>query len=137
MLGPVCVVIAEDNFVLRRVVVDYLATFGIVSIEAGTEAEAWSALVTRQVDVLVLDMVLSNPRLVLPLLQRIQKEPNMRGIPVIITTAFKIDSLRSSEGGDCLTDYSILQKPYDLCQLRRTIVQASDKHRKPVTPYVS
>jgi CheY-like chemotaxis protein len=73
MLGPVCIVIAEDNYVLRRVVVQYLATFGITAIEAGTETEAWSALATGGADVLVLDMLISSTRTMLPFLQRIRK----------------------------------------------------------------
>jgi len=137
MLGSVCIVIAEDNYVLRRVVVEYLATFGITAIEAGTETEAWSALTTSVVDVLVLDMIVSSTRTMLPFLRRIQKEPNMQDMPVVVTTAFEIESLRLSEEGSCLADCFILQKPYDLCQLRRTIIQALGKSRKRFEPSVS
>ena len=130
MLGSVCIVIAEDNHVLRRVVVEYMATFGITAIEAGTETEAWSALATSGVDVLVLDMLISSTRTMLPFLQRLQKEPDMQDIPVVVTTAFQIESLRSSDEGNCPAECFILQKPYDLCQLRRAIIQALGKSRK-------
>lgn len=77
MLGPRCVVIAEDNFALRKVIVDYLATFGIGAIEAGSESEAWSALMNGPVDALVLDLILSSTWVVLPFLKRIQREPHI------------------------------------------------------------
>jgi len=137
MPGPMCVVIAEDNQALRKVIVDYLAAFGIMSIEARTESEAWSALMTRQVDVLVLDMILSSTWLVLPFLQRMRQEPSIRSIPVIVTTAFEIDTLRSSDGGNYLEECSILEKPYDLCRLRRTIIKASARNPQSPTVHVS
>jgi CheY-like chemotaxis protein len=134
MLGPICVVIAEDNSVLRRVAVDYLASFGIRAIEAGNESEAWLALINSPVDVLVLDLILSSPWLMFPFLKRMRKEPHIRNIPVIVTTAFQVDSLHSSPEGACLVDCSILQKPYDLCQLRRIIVQAFGKSQALLAP---
>jgi CheY-like chemotaxis protein len=137
MLGPVCIVIAEDNYVLRRVVVQYLATFGITAIEAGTETEAWSALATGGADVLVLDLLISSTRTMLPFLQRIRKEPSMQDLPVVVTTAFEIESLSSSDEGACLAECFILQKPYDLCQLRRAIIQALGKRRKRLESSVS
>ena len=51
-----CVVIAEDNPGLRRTLVDYLATFGIDSMEATTERKFDGP--EMHPDILVLDMVL-------------------------------------------------------------------------------
>jgi len=117
-----CVVIAEDNPGLRRTLVDYLATFGIDSMEATTEKEVWMALEMHP-DILVLDMVLHSKWLMLPFLQMMRSDPRTQSIPVIITTAFDSESLSLVEGADYLADCTIFQKPYCLCQLRRAIIE--------------
>lgn len=136
MLGSMCVVIAEDNFVLRRVVVDYLATFGINCIEAESEAETWLALQTYPVDALVLDLVLSSDKLMFSIIDRMQKNPSLREIPIIVTSAYSSDSLTSADGEGRLAVCSFLPKPYDLCQLRRVIIRMISESRQSITPCV-
>jgi CheY-like chemotaxis protein len=129
-------VIAEDNFVLRRVVVDYLATFGISCVEAESEAETWLALKTCSVDVLVLDLILSSDKPMFSIIRRMQKDPTLRDIPIIVTSAYSRESLRTADREGCLAVCSFLQKPYDLSQLRCAIIKAIGGSRKTMTPCV-
>ena len=130
MAEQLCVVIAEDNHVLRGVLVDYLAAFGISSIEALTESEILLPIKLGQADVVVLDLVLHGSWLMLPFLQRMRQDSALQDFPVIVTTAFDIGGLYLTEQADYLAGCAILQKPYDLCQLRSLIIQLT-KDRRP------
>ena len=135
-MNSTCVVIAEDNFVLRRVVVDYLATFGINCIETETAAETWLALKTSPVDVLVLDLILSSDKLMFSTIERMQKDSGLRDIPIIVTNAYSSDALAVADKEGCLKACFFLQKPYDLSQLRYAIIRAVSSSRKPMAPCV-
>ena len=132
MQEHLCVVIAEDNCLLRGVLVDYLAAFGISSIEALTEGEILLPLRLGQADIVVLDLVLHGSWSMLPFLQRMRQDPDLQHFPLIITTAFDIKGLHLTEQADYLTDCVILQKPYDLCRIRRMIIELTKDRRPPV-----
>lgn len=135
-MGSMCVVIAEDNFVLRRVVVDYLAMFGINCIETESEEETWLVLNGMPVNVLVLDLVLSSDNLMFSIIHRMQRHPSLKEIPIIVTSAYSGDSLMAVDREGCSAVYSFLQKPYDLSQLRYAIVRAAGRSRATVSPCV-
>ncbi|NLK07903.1 MAG: hypothetical protein GX316_04290 [Firmicutes bacterium] len=130
MREHLCVVISEDNSLLREVVMDYLATFGISSIEAGNENDIMSHMESGLVDAVVLDLVSkSGFGRVFQLLDKMQLDPNLRHFPLIITTAFDVKDLHLSKQTRHLTDVAIIQKPYDLCRLRRMIIELTKETR--------
>ena len=135
-MSSTCVVIAEDYFVLRKVVVDYLATFGITCIEPASEAETWLALQRNPVDALVLDLILSSARPTFSIVERMQKDSALREVPIIVTSAYSGDALASVDRGGYLAVCSFLQKPYDLSQLRYAIIRAIAESRNTMTPSV-
>lgn len=118
-MKPLCVLIAEDNDSLRRTLAEYLSTFGILSVQATTKAQIWNALQASIVDVIILDLIFDNS-LMLPFVARIKQ--NFR-TPVIITTAWDIEELAMGDYRDRLHDCFILKKPYDLGELRHTIIK--------------
>ena len=132
MSTHLCAIIAEDNSLLRGVVVDYLATFGIATIEATTAHDILHWLEQGQADVLVLDLVLKGSRTMLPLVEALKKDSDLQNIPIIITTAFHLNHLEKTEQAEALAQCHILPKPYDLCQLRRAIVGAAGSARRHV-----
>jgi CheY-like chemotaxis protein len=79
------VLVVDDEATVRRLVVDTLADRYELA-EAADGIEALEAIATRRPDAIVLDLIL--PRLDgLAVLERLQQEPELRMIPVVVLTA--------------------------------------------------
>jgi len=83
--------VVEDNDTERQTVVDLLAHTDIEITAVGTGAEALEALLDRSFDCVVLDLRLPDMT-GFELLHKIQEEPNLRELPVVVFTGKELNN---------------------------------------------
>lgn len=104
-----CVLVADDEFLIRRIIEFQLRKAGYNVIEAADGEETWRILTSRKVDIVLLDLVL--PKMDgFEVCKRVRANPALKKLPVIMMSAlsskqYVIEAIRS--GGN---DYII--KPF-------------------------
>jgi DNA-binding response OmpR family regulator len=90
---PACVVVADDNDDLRRVLAMALDTAGFEVLQARTQLELQRVLTDVRPDALVLDLQRSEAD-GLPLLTRLRARQSLRDVPIVFLAGSADDSLR-------------------------------------------
>jgi CheY-like chemotaxis protein len=120
--GGADVLVVDDEQTVRNLVAATLESEGHNIREAADGEEALQAILERRPDAIVLDLLM--PRLDgFAVLERLQSDPELRAIPVLVLTAHKLTpSQREALGSRAL---SLLEKSeYSASELRRLVDQA-------------
>ena len=80
------ILLVEDNQALRLIYKNQLAHDGYTVLEAGNTQEAFSQLKTKQIALLLLDIMLPN-KSGLTFLQEIRKDQHFQTLPVLMLTS--------------------------------------------------
>ena len=115
---PKTVLVVEDEFLIRSMIIDYLTECGYHVIEAGTGDEAVEVLLRTvlTVNVVVSDVMMPGTTDGFALARWVGKwRPDIK---VVLTSGLA----RTADAGDtsCF-DAPVLRKPYDLAKLERRI----------------
>ncbi|WP_154859649.1 response regulator [Cyclobacterium xiamenense] len=119
------VLVVEDDLVLRAVLKQFFTLKGHEVYEAADGRQGYQLLVREsQLDLIITDIMM--PRMNgYEMIEAIKANPDLRGIPVIVITAGKIDSEKFNSSGA----NEIYQKPLALDQLLKkaeTLIQLAN-----------
>ena len=104
--SPGCVLVVEDEILIRVLVADELRAEGFLVLEAATADQAWSYFQTGvQVDLVVSDIGLPGPLSGADLIRRLRAEAP--GLPTVLTSGHSPGAHEAD---------AFLPKPYDVRQ---------------------
>ena len=115
--APPCVLVVEDEALIRMVTVDTLETLGFDVVEAGSATEAVGQLRSgRSIDAALIDMGLPDRKGDVLIGELRQLKP---GLGVVIASGYSTDNVRKRVAEDRIT--RLLPKPYDVRQLEAAL----------------
>jgi twitching motility two-component system response regulator PilH len=119
------VLVVDDDVQVRSVIAEFIKRRGYSVTEAEDGLDAWQQLLRIRPDLIVSDLHM--PRCDgREFCHRLEREPSMRDIPVLIVTGDFIATDR-----ECLNCAAILQKPIVLSQLVQEIEHALELEHEP------
>jgi CheY-like chemotaxis protein len=128
--GPFEIVVADDDHVLRDLLVFNLEAEGLVVHSARNGAEALQQIAEHKPDLVVLDVMMPVHD-GLGVLRALKGEPSTAEIPVVLLTA-RAAEREIAEGWDAGADY-YLTKPFRVEQLLQFIDELARTARTPRT----
>jgi CheY-like chemotaxis protein len=118
-----CVLVVDDEPVIRRIVIDSLAQRGHEVLEAGCGVEAFQLIKQREPDAILLDAMLPDVH-GFEICKRLKTSRRYNHIPIIMITAVYKGWRMAADLKDSYGVAATVEKPFDLHHLVRVLEQA-------------